>query len=150
MLEEDGWRCKTRQNFSKSARTPNPYRTPADPIHHTTLLTAAPSCVTCPPGLEKTCDIHAFKSTSIKRSGDMRPHTNRALFQEWRRQCCCIPPDWRMAGWWECRRPEELPLVSIARMHWVCSHSLSLSLESRVLAACSVILERIPGNYKFI
>ncbi|KAL0177994.1 hypothetical protein M9458_026888, partial [Cirrhinus mrigala] len=74
------------------------YRTPADPIHHTTLLTAAPSCVTCPPGLRRTCDIHAFKSTSIERSGDTRPHTNRALFQERPRQCCCIPPDWRMAG----------------------------------------------------
>lgn len=68
---------KLEKTFLGSEDT-KPNRTPADLIHHTTLLTAAPSCVTCPPGLGRTCDIHAFKkelSAHLSSSAGTRGHT---------------------------------------------------------------------------
>lgn len=55
-----------------------PSRTSFALIHHTTLLTCASSCVTCPLGLWRTCDIHAFKrelSARLSSAARTRGHT---------------------------------------------------------------------------
>lgn len=133
-----------------------PHRTPTDLIHHTTLLTAAPSCVTCPPGLGRTCDIHALKkelSAHLSSAAGTRGHTQTEhCFKSGQGR---LLHSSRLAYgrlvrvWSAC---SAAPRFNRLNTHWVCSHSrsLPLSLETHVLAAWAKILELIPGNDMFI